>query len=1036
MKPIRLTMSAFGPYADENTIDFEKLEGRNIFLITGPTGAGKTTIFDGISYAVFAKASGNERDGENLRSDFALPETLTYVELTFELRGKKYYIKRIPKQKRKKVRGDGYTEQIAEAELKIEDGRIITGVDNVNKKIDDIMGITYEQFRQIVMIPQGEFRELLLSESKEREVIFRKIFGTYIYEGIQGNLDAKSSVLRKEMNNLIQQRTTHIRNIDAGDCETLKCLTTKQDLNIREIIDKVSETLNEDSKKENLLYDLKEKIKVDCDNIQKKIFEANENNKKLHEKYETEQRIILLTGQKEKYNVKNIKASMARKALCIKGAEDYCMNRKSNLNKKSKEKDAAYEYLKHTKNELIMAEKNLKAQKDNGENKKTLSEKVVCLKKDMAVVSEYEKESQNINEIKIKLKNKEIEKKENSQKIDTVKEEMKDLTFKLDKAKSASEEYAYMNKDLSDKKVMLNNFIKLQKQNAELKCTRMLWNAERKKFESTEILYKKQKCKYEDMNELFLKGQAGLLAQGLKKDEPCPVCGSMHHPHLAGMIHGMPEEKELKEEKEKLEKMQAQYNELIKKLTELETEGKAQKNAVDEIKLQVKEYYRGETDDLEGIINKFNIEIKGLNDNVNKLNEESKKIKPLSQKIESLNEMLEQSEYKVPSLEEEYTRLYGEAQSKKNILIKFREELPEGISSKKALEEEIDKCEKQYEFMEKAMKEADECCRKTELAYNTCLADEAMKKKNFEDAENEFSEAREKFEKAVSDSGFKNIQDYNLSKLSEEEICSIEKEIKKYNEGLKSLNDSYERISKDTYNLQKTDVKEIVRILESKKSELDKTDDDIKKVYARKEHNSGILEEIKKTDSKIKEMEKQYAVISDLSETAKGNNAEKISFERYVLAAYFDDIIDAANIRFEKMTEGRYELGRIKERIKGNSQQGLELEVFDNYTGKSRHVRTLSGGESFKASLSLALGLSDVVQSHAGGVSLETMFIDEGFGTLDPESLEDAIECLIDLQKSGRLVGIISHVPELKERIEAQIEVIPGVTGSKFRDIS
>lgn len=1030
MKPLKLTMSAFGPYAKENTIDFQKLEGRNIFLITGPTGAGKTTIFDGISYAVFARASGDERDGENLRSDFALPETLTYVELTFELKGKKYYIKRIPKQQRKKVRGDGYTEQSAEAELRIEGSKTITGVDNVNKKIDDIMGITYEEFRHIVMIPQGEFRELLLSESKEREVIFRKIFSTYIFRSIQDNLEVKSSALRKEINNLIQQRTTHIKNIDSGDDEELKSLIMMQNLNIREIIDKTSEMIKEDSKKEKILCALKENIKSDCENIQKKIFEAAENNKRIQEKFQTEQKIILLDEKKEEYNEKNIKISMARKALCIKGTEDYCVNRKINLSKKSKERDAACEDLKRTQDELLTAQKNLKIQKDNDEDKKAVSEKIICLRRDMETVKEYEEKSDNIHEIENKLKKKEIEKKENTAKIESIKEEIKGLTVKIDKAKSASEEYAYKSKDLSDKVIISNNLVKLRTQNIKLNDIRNSWDTERKNFESIEKLYKKQKSKYENMNELFLKGQAGLLAEKLKEDEPCPVCGSLHHPCLAGMIQGMPKEKQLKDEKEKFEKMQAQYNELINRLTELETEGKAQKNAVCETAVQVKEYWNGETGDLQNTIKQLNIEISDLNDKVNKLSEEAKKIKPLSEKIESLKDLLQKNEDEAPALEEQYTKLYGEAESKEQLLIKLKKELPEGISSQKMLGEKINKFEKEYEFMEKALKEADDCCRKAELAYNTCAADKEMKKKNLEDAESEFSEAEEKFKKAISESGFKDPKEYNSAKLSEQEISKIEKEIKSYNEDLKSLNDSYRKLLKDTEGLEKTDTQEITKILDSKKNELDKTDDDIKKVYARKEHNRGIFDAIRKTDGKIKVMEEQYAVMADLSDTAKGYNPEKISFERYVLAAYFDDIIDAANVRFEKMTAGRYELGRIKEKIKGNGQQGLELEVFDNYTGKSRHVKTLSGGESFKASLSLALGLADVVQSYAGGVSLETMFIDEGFGTLDSESLENAIECLIELQKSGRLVGIISHVPELKERIEAQIEIVPGINGS------
>jgi exonuclease SbcC len=269
--------------------------------------------------------------------------------------------------------------------------------------------------------------------------------------------------------------------------------------------------------------------------------------------------------------------------------------------------------------------------------------------------------------------------------------------------------------------------------------------------------------------------------------------------------------------------------------------------------------------------------------------------------------------------------------------------------------------------------------------------------------------------------------------MREEDIKQLEKAILLYRQGLTSLKDRLSKAVTDTESLAEVSIEKLKIELSEVRADETALEEKVKIIYSRIKHNTKILKEIEEINKAIFNDEEKYAVIGELSRVANGDNSERISFERYVLAAYFDEIISAANIRLSKMAGGRFILKRKEERGKGRKQEGLELEVFDNYTGKSRHVKTLSGGESFKASLSLALGLADVVQAYAGGISLDTMFVDEGFGTLDPESLDNAIQCLIDLQKGGRLVGIISHVPELKERIDVRLEITPAKEGSKAR---
>ncbi|STA91788.1 SbcC/MukB-like Walker B domain-containing protein [Clostridium cochlearium] len=288
-------------------------------------------------------------------------------------------------------------------------------------------------------------------------------------------------------------------------------------------------------------------------------------------------------------------------------------------------------------------------------------------------------------------------------------------------------------------------------------------------------------------------------------------------------------------------------------------------------------------------------------------------------------------------------------------------------------------------------------------------------------------------DKKIKNCGFKDYNHYLSMKLSEDELKNLDEDIQNYNQNVKTVKFNLDKAIKNSKDLKLRDENLIKQRLEKVEEEKSQLNREYNIIFSRLDNNRKTLKEIEKLNEKIKGKEEEYKVIGELARISNGDNDERITFERYVLAAYFDEIIDAANIRLSKMTGGRFLLVRKEEKGKGRRQEGLELEVFDNYTGKARHVKTLSGGESFKASLSLALGLADVIQSYAGGISLDTIFIDEGFGTLDPESLDNAIETLVDLQNDGRLVGIISHVPELKERIDTILEIIPTKEGSRAR---
>lgn len=1039
MRPLKLIMSAFGPYAEEESIDFQVLKDKKIFLITGPTGAGKTTIFDGICYAIYGRASGDERESENFRSDFAEDDRLTFVELWFQVSGKEYYIKRIPQQRKKKSRGEGYTEQKSDAELLLPDGKVISGVNDVKDKINEIFGISYEQFKQIVMIPQGEFRELLSANSKERETIFRKVFGTYAFLRVQELLDNKAKEIAISIKSFREQRDTNIKNLQCGDNEEFASLKEAKDLNITEILKHGEEKILEDEaiRKEvaNKINVLDEEIK----SFQKQMAQAIENNKKFQDKEILEKRKVSLEEKQDFYYNEEYVLNKARKAMSIKGKEDYYHNRDNNKEKRLEALKESDNKLQTSYEMLIKIQDNLKVQEGKEEDRKKLSAKITELKKDIDKVKQYEEKNRSIEEVKNNLTESKLNKDKKIELIENIKNNINFISENLDELKNTAPKLVEKNNELKEKEEIKNKLDKLHTEDNKLTAIRNKYIRCKDEFLKLEISYKDIKVKYEHMDETFKKGQAGILAQKLEENTPCPVCGALHHPYPAVMVEGVPTEEDLKKIKNVYEEKNKKYNEYLIELKGYKTQGIAQKEVVDTIKHELKGVISKDIKDVEkeelttfvtserNLLNKHIEEIKL---EILHLEQCQKQLKLDTEKLKVLKEKLITEEESLKELEKVYLQAYGLFERESEIIKRLKKDMPLGINTLKDLRLEINNLENKLNILEEAYKEAQAANSKANADYAAANADKAVKDKDYEISKLELKEALKDFEEAIKIYSFENKEDYEKHKLKEEEINSMDKAIKDYNEELKSIRDRFEEVLKSLENIEIVDV----ALIEEKEKEVKEKRrvllEEDKLLFSRVDNNKKLLKEIIKTQEEISDKEESYLTIGELARVAKGDNKEKVSFERYVLAAYFDDIIEAANMRLQKMTSGRYLLSRIKERGKGNAQQGLELEVYDNYTGKARHVKTLSGGESFKASLSMALGLADVVQSYAGGISLETMFVDEGFGTLDPESLDNAISCLIDLQSSGRLVGIISHVPELKERIDARLEITPGMQGS------
>lgn len=912
MKPLRLVINAFGPYIDKTEIDFTNFGENGLYLITGETGAGKTTIFDALSFALFGQASGSTRSSHSMRSDFAKENNSTYVDLDFLSNGEKYSVHRECAYKR--INRNGNITNVSEkAEFKQPNGIILSTLSEVNEAISDILGIDKNQFAQIVMIAQGEFQKFLLAPTREKEIIFRKIFKTYFYQNFQMKLSEMYKEKAGEKEDIALLLNKDIKNINPNN-EELEDLVNNE--NAIYNLDKLAEVLESCVKadeKENNEFDKKSKsIQAEIEKLIKEKEKAESINKNKTELAEINKNLPELEA-KEKETVELFRAEKKREKERNK-LNTNIQNIESGL-KEYDELEAKQQDLVQYNNDLAKSEETLEKYKDN---QKTLE-------------ADYKKNKKELE----KLKNISGEIEKNKSKIE-----------KNDDEKERLEEIQEKIADYRDEKDKYD---------------------EQKKLSEDVLKEFKEKKKYADnLYAQFIANQAGNLAKDLKDGEQCPVCGSTKHPHLAKLPETAVSDEDIKSANEARDNAQTKSMNEAKELTSIETN------------------------------------IKGLEKALIKFGEKQFGLKVIEGLEEKVEKALEANNYKAKQLQDE----------KKNLETKQkqRQELEASVN---AYDKKQDDLKIKKESEEKNISELKSVIASTKATISE--KQKNLKYKTKDEAQQVLDDEKEKLEEM--------LRAYEKAEKAKEEAALELSEEK----GRKT--ELEKKIPKD-FNV---DLEKLSAEYEQKQKLLDEMQNSNKGLYSRLENNKALLKSIKKTGKQFEDISKEVNILDNLSRTANGllSGKQKISFENYVLGTYFDEIIYAANQRFRDMTAGQFELQKAEAKS-GNAQTGLDLDVFDSYTGKAREVSSLSGGEKFKAALALSLGLSDIVQQQSGGIQIETMFIDEGFGSLDQESLEQTMRTLYELSGNKTLIGIISHVESLRERIEKKIIVTKTQSGSKL----
>ncbi|GIN37380.1 SbcC/MukB-like Walker B domain-containing protein [Heyndrickxia oleronia] len=1037
MKPLKLMMQAFGPYAEKEIIDFTKLGNRKMFVISGKTGAGKTTIFDGISFAIYGKASGEDRNGSDLRSQFAADDLLTEVSLQFSLRNKTYYIWRSPQQDKKKARGDGFTTVSAKAELYIydEEGNkklIASNVREADEKIKEIIQLDSNQFRQILMIPQGEFRKLLTSDSKEKEAILQRLFHTELFKKIEEHLKEEATVLKRFVEGKMEERSHALKSIYTSDNSELKLAIEEDLINDVNVMKLLKEELIHMQQITTELNGKLEKQKEERDIAKKKVDEAEALLAQFDHLIKLKAQQEELISKRDYYELKKKEIDEAYKASRIEQQDELCHRLKKEMDSYQKNYVSSKQQLEDLQTSLEYAQKKLEHEESKSNLRQQVADHLITITNLQEEVYTLEDRQQELHKLQNKLM-------EVDSKIQKTKQEISDIEAKVEKRTNDLKQLEHYKIEMleSEKEIeqLSYNVQKLKK----LETLQQKWKKESILLSEKEPLYKNVISRLEDSKKTlqviehrWQKGQAQALAQTLITGNPCPVCGSTHHPQIALGSDEIPSEEDLKSAKLQIEKLEKEKYNYEKNIVETKSVLLHLKESIDEytreLKMDLSTFSLENTtvivleqEKLLHEMKQVNIDKKRKISNLQLINDE---IKLLNEKIHNARKDLDNYINEEKSTSQLFTEKKTQVQASLN-------NIPEELRSKEAYDQKVIQLKLQKQELEKAYEHAQQQVNELKEKISGCRAKNEQLKDLVIKSENTLKEEREKFVHMLQEEGFNGYKHFALAKKSMDKIKQLEQEVQNYREEYRSVSDRLLELSERLKNTEKPQINILNETFTTLEKELLELNTELTNVMMNIRLNKEIVDKVETINESIKDAEEKYKLIGHLSDIAKGQNTYRITFERFVLAAFLDDILTVANIRLTRMTSGRYHLLRKTDRSKGNVQSGLELLVFDQYTGQERHVKTLSGGESFKASLALALGLADVVQQYAGGVSLETMFIDEGFGTLDPESLDQAIEALMDIQNSGRLVGLISHVPELKERIDARLEVFSSQNGSK-----
>lgn len=1011
MRPLCLTMTAFGPYAAVQKLDFMELQDRTFFLIHGPTGAGKTTILDGMCFALYGDASGTQRDGKSMRSDHADGIMITEVVFDFAIGESRYQVKRVPEQERPKKRGEGTTTMLAQAELWSiplagEPTLITAKWLDVTRQIESILGFKSNQFRQVVLLPQGEFRKLLTANSSERQEIMQALFKTDLYRSIEEKLKDKASQLKKINDELTKQRQWVLQ--EAGIVQERDLLESLQQ-NQQAIekaalqIKSTSEELKEAQQAVSQGMAIQEKIK-EKQLAQQFLAELTERKLSIDEE---RAQLVRATGAAGLFDAEKNVSTLAQDIVKLEeNIKNYQTNVESGI---EQQKKLQQEFEAEAAKEAERAEATR-----NIIHLQQLENKIILLQESLETVT--------LRQTEVRQAAKE---KQDAELACTLGQQ------NIDHLQAKQQQYMQIASQVGTLEVQWLEAQRLLTKRKQLEDSRQAFTklkhqvgAAETQLSDLDKAVERARNSFLQLQHDWVQGQAALMASNLVAGSGCPVCGSTEHPRPAERIGNVPDERQIKTAQLQMETIDKKREQCRTGWSSLQTEWNTWGKRI--------------TDLVEELQGQAEIPLLELIQRAHSAREQYEQAMAADRKVKEVAAQLEKWMAE-QALHNKKLEQVNETWRQADILYKAAEAvvqerkmaIPEEFQVKGKLTAALQMAERKSQQYKIAWEQVQHNMQQGMqlLVKNQTILENAQSR--LSDSKRHYEEEQQQFNERVASAGFIDKEDYEKAKKSQAAMQLAAEKITAFDRDFNGAAIRLEQAAKAAADLVLPDIVQLQQVAK----EMQQRYNEVLAAHANLEtqiiRQRAWLKKILELNENIGTIESQYAVTGRLAEVANGGNEHKLTLQRFVLGTLLESVTVAANERLKMMSRNRYYLQRTLDRARKNAAGGLDLEVFDNYTGIARGVGTLSGGETFLASLSLALGLADVVQSYSGGIHLDTILVDEGFGTLDPESLDFAVKALIDLQQGGRLVGIISHVPELKERIDARLEVMTTERGSK-----
>ncbi|HDM8221056.1 TPA: SMC family ATPase [Vibrio campbellii] len=1006
MKPIKLTMQAFGPFAQTETIEFDKLGANPLFLINGPTGSGKTSILDAICFALYGETTGNERQGIQMRCDMAAPTLLTEVTLEFSLHGKSYRVIRSPEQEAPKARGEGMTVRKHSAALYeiTDDEKLITSkTTQVKIEVTNIIGLNETQFRQVMVLPQGKFRELLLATSKEREEIFGQLFQTDIYKKIEYALKDKASAISKakdEFDNqirgalqvagvsseaeLTEQRealSVQFETVQKQEQESLAQLNAvKTDLQKAEALN------NEFKKREQAEIALKQHLEQsDAVSSRQLQLDNAKRASKVELPYVTLQNTSKQTQELE-HKVAKLSQDLTVANDAVKSKEGALQTAKEQVAQLPKLTEQQYQ-LEGMKGKLV----------EKSELEKAINAGLTQKSEFEATLKKY-----------IALKEKLTLEAQQGQKS-------------LDQARVDVASIGTIEAEIKQQQRLMQDLQKLTGLNQELAKLDALTPSKQASVDQAKARYVELQRSADTLELSWHNAQAAVLAQRLQAGEMCPVCGSVEHPQPAQFVGEEVTKEQVQRARNTEREGQVVLNQLNNQLEQHNIAVGQYKQQIEQLSVELGQNASMDLGALQASMQQLDERLQQLS---------SINLVQLEQSVNELNQRCVNGESKINELQNQMAANESTIKVNQEQLAKLSASLDAKYSSLEVLEQDIVAIQKQITELNTAFESAQNHLQQAVLAKTNIESQLTTNQQWLNEALERLNTAKADWAQALQVSAFEDETQFLASKVDEAEMQIWQQEIDAFKQNQIKLEQTLADLSSTLKDLVLPDLEGLNVKLNSNQQNYVEARNQLDSTRSLFERLEKVRNDIATLHDKNTKLEDEYKVFGTLYDVASGKTGSRISLHRFVLGVLLDDVLIQASQRLSLMSKGRYILARKTEGFKGAAGRGLDLVVEDSYTGKTRDVATLSGGESFMAALALALGLSDVVQSYSGGIRLDTLFIDEGFGSLDPESLDLAIQTLVDLQQTGRMIGVISHVSELKEQMAQRIDVEPSRLGS------